>query len=81
METFEDDVRDGAGEAGYYAFEIAEPAGRSDIHTTGRYVRVMAGKKREAVSAVVFGLYPHRPGYSDPAALFPAGRRPSTAFM
>jgi integrase len=39
------------GEAGYNAFEIADLMGHSDIHTTRRHVRVMEGKKREAVRA------------------------------
>lgn len=42
------------GEAGYNAFEIADLMGHSDIHTTRRYVRVMEGKKREAVKAAMF---------------------------
>jgi integrase len=42
------------GEAGYNAFEIADLMGHSDIHTTRRYVRVMEGKKREAVKATMF---------------------------
>jgi len=42
------------GEAGYNAFEIADLMGHSDIHTTRRYVRVMEGKKREAVIAAMF---------------------------
>lgn len=42
------------GEAGYNAFEIADLMGHSDIHTTRRYVRVMEGKKREAVKAALF---------------------------
>lgn len=43
------------GEAGYNAFEIADLMGHSDIRTTRRYVRVMEGKKREAVRATMFG--------------------------
>lgn len=42
------------GEAGYNAFEIADLMGHSDIKTTRRYVRVMEGKKREAVKAIMF---------------------------
>jgi integrase len=42
------------GEAGYNAFEIADLMGHSDIRTTRRYVRVMEGKKREAVTATMF---------------------------
>lgn len=42
------------GEAGYNAFEIADLMGHSDIRTTRRYVRVLEGKKREAVKATMF---------------------------
>jgi integrase len=42
------------GEASYNAFEIADLMGHSDIKTTRRYVRVMEGKKREAVKATMF---------------------------
>ena len=42
------------GEAGFNAFEIADLMGHTDIHTTRRYVRVMEGKKREAVKAAMF---------------------------
>jgi len=42
------------GEAGYTVFAIAELIGHSDIHTTRKYVRILEGKKREAVKAVMF---------------------------
>lgn len=42
------------GERGFNAFEIADLMGHSDIHTTRRYVRIMEGRKREAVRAALF---------------------------